>query len=322
MTGAQEPPRVPPGWEHASGTDVRLVDAAGGAVAWIAPERGANCFAFAVRHAAGWTNILHTTDAAELAALPSRFGIPILFPFPGHMMDFHYQWRGTTYHIPRHGSTRPSFTHGFAHNRPWRVIAQSDDAVTTEFATPDDLTNDERAGYPFAVRLQSAMRVTNGGLEITLRATNEGSENAPVGLGLHPYFAAAALGGDRTQIAVRLPGQTERLTATNVPTGETRPATDAPIPVPPLGETTLVVRTDLGAHPVATLTGGGNRVVFAFTEGVRDLVFFAPDAQPSLSIEPHTLAPGAASQTEGRPDGLHPLAPGASLVLSVRLSLE
>ena len=54
-------------------------------------------------------------------------------------------------------------------------------------------------------------------------------------------------------------------------------------------------------------------VDLVMTEGWEDILLFAPDANPSISLEPHTGAPGAASLPEGDPDGLRGLSPGQRL---------
>ncbi len=317
-------PQLPPGWESSEGI-VRLVDVGGDAVAWVAPQHGANCFGFAVRRDDGWAYLLHATDAAALSALPSRFGVPVLFPFPGHMRDFRYTWRGETYHVPRRDPARPTFTHGFAHTRPWHVVEQSDDRAVFAFTTPDDLPEDVRPAYPFAIAVRAEITVRGGILEIALHATNNGTDTAPVGLGLHPYFAAAAIAADRTAIEVRVPGAAERLAdASSIPTGKLQPiAGDTPIAVPPLGQTIFTARTGIADGDAATMhgTATGNTVTFTFVEGVRDVVFFAPDAQPSISVEPHTCAPGAASQPEGAEGSLVALAPGDTRTMRVTIQL-
>jgi aldose 1-epimerase len=324
MMAHDDSPRTPPGWESYAGTLIRIAGADGRALAWLAPEYGANCVAFMVRADEGWLSVLHDDGPEALATRPSRFGCAVLFPFPGHMMDFRYHWQGRTLTIPRRGSTAPSFAHGFAHTHPWQVIDVAPDRVTVAFSTADALAPDQRAGYPFDVRLTETVSLAGATLRITLAATNEGADAAPVGIGLHPYFAASALGGDRTRVRVELPGRKEHVQSHSVPTGEKRPVASPLVAVPPLGETANVARTEMGPDARATLSDptGARTVALTFIEGVRDAVYFAPAEQPSISIEPHTCAPGAASQPEGDPDGLVPLAPGATRVMIVEVTSQ
>jgi aldose 1-epimerase len=317
-------PRTPPGWEGFTGTLIRIANADESAVAWLVPEYGGNCAALMVRTDGEWVPLLHNIGPEALAERRTRFGFPILFPFPGHMIDFRYRWHGKTHEVPRRGSTAPSFTHGFAHTHAWQVTDVAPDRATLTFSTAM-LAPDQRAAYPFDIRVTETVSLSGDALRISLRATNEGTEAAPVGLGAHPYFAMDALGGDRTQVRVHLPGRLEHIVGTPpVPTGEKRPVTTPDFAVQTLGDAGLVARTDLEPHAVATLSGGrrGNSIAFAFIEGVRDVIYFTPLDQPSISIEPHTCAPGAASQPEGHPDGLVPLDPGARRTMTVEVALR
>jgi aldose 1-epimerase len=179
------------------------------------------------------------------------------------------------------------------------------------------------AGYPFTVRLRLEIQLTDQALAIALIAKNEGEQSAPVGLGLHPYFAITALGGDRAAVRAALPGQYEHRLDDRIPTGERLPVEMPEVQLPPLGEMIHAPRTDLGPNPVVALLGppGGLQVRLACIEGVRDLLLFAPSTENSVSVEPLSTAPGAASQPEGHHDGLDGLEPGATRRLAVRIAV-
>ena len=91
---------LPTGWSGDERMLIRLDAPDGSSVAWIAPSMGANVIGFAVRGRNGWRQVLFSQGAEQLAALPSRFGVPILFPFPGHMRRGQYTWRGQTHLVP------------------------------------------------------------------------------------------------------------------------------------------------------------------------------------------------------------------------------
>ncbi len=95
---------------------------------------------------------------------------------------------------------------------------------------------DERHAYPFNVTVTHTVRVADGALHLTLAATNEGNDAAPVGIALHPYFAVDALGGRRDAVRVHLPGRTERVLEPPIPTGETHPASPEDFAGAPVGE--------------------------------------------------------------------------------------
>jgi aldose 1-epimerase len=316
-------PSLPAGWQAERADLVRLATPDGATVAWLAPAIGGNCVGFAVRDTGGWQPVLHSDGPTALRERPSRFGVPIMFPFPGHMPGARYAWRGATYTLPSNVPAGDAFLHGFAHTRPWRLVSATSDTAVAELRTPADLTPAERAGYPFAVRLRLELTIEPAALVVTLTATNEGDVDAPVGLGLHPYFDPSLFGGDRTLARLTLPGRLER-TVRPLPTGPVRPVAETTVTPPPLGTTSLVSRTDLGAGAAVTLASpaGRPRVVMHLLEGVQDLLVFAPAEHASISVEPLSSAPSGASQPDGHPDGLVGLAPGAERRLAVRIAVE
>jgi len=85
----------------------------------------------------------------------------------------------------------------------------------------------------------------------------------------------------------------------------------------------LVARTDLGERAHATLSGppGSARITLSLDGGCRDILLFVPDKQPSISLEPHSVAPGAASQPPGARDGLVGLRPQATTRVGMTISV-
>src|SRR4051812_17978423 len=249
-TADDRAPDLPPGWDGAPEALIRLTDPSGSAVAWVCPELGANVVAYAVKSADGWRQVLHQDGPAALRERPSRFGLPILFPFPGHMLGGRYRWQGTEYTMPMLNPSAPSYTHGFAHQQPWRVTHHTSTFLFAVLDSRTDLDADQRAGYPFDLTLALEVTLAYGALTVTLAAANVGETEAPVGIGLHPYFDPAFFAvADRTALAVTLPGFRHRglTSGPPVPTGATLPVDPAVAIQPvPLGKTMLVSRTDFG----------------------------------------------------------------------------
>jgi len=333
------PPARPPGWEGAAERLHTITSPAGDAVAWICPAIGGGTVGYAVRIGARWIQVLDVPPSpAELRAAPSRYGLPVLFPFPGAMQNGRYQWAGREHIVPPtypDGADPQGATvviHGFAHIRPWRFVEQTADRIALEFRTPDALDPARAASYPFTVSLRHEIRLGPDGLTSVLTAENQGLEAAPLAFGLHPYFGADVLGPDRSLIQVELPGASARVRGTpDRPgmTGEREPAPLGPVSVVPLGQTMIASRTDFRPAPAVARVvnlapiGGqiGWTVELSMDDGYRDLLLFAPPAQASISIEPQTHMPGGASLPEGHPDGLVGLAPGATLRVSAAIRL-
>lgn len=302
---------IPHGWRDDAGQLLRLAAPDGRTVAWFAPTFGANCVGFAARGDTGWHQVFHGEGPAALRARPSRFGLPILCPFPGDLPAGRYAWRGRDYRLPGNAPTGGGFLHGFAHTRPWTVLDHSATTVTAELLTADALRPEEWAGYPFDLSLRLRLTVAAASLLVELTATNRGAVGAPVGLGLHPYIDPALFGGDRAQARVRLPGRLERRPAV---AGDPplRPASGSLVMAAPLGSHALVGRADLGDDPVVTLEGpdGHPRIALRLLAGVREVVAFCPAEHPSISIEPLSVPLSAARHPEGHPDGPMGLEPG------------
>ncbi|MFN8633677.1 MAG: aldose 1-epimerase [Chloroflexota bacterium] len=337
QTVSSSMPGVPASWQGAAERVYRIEGADGASVAYACPEIGGNVFAYAVKAGDGWRQVFDVGTPTELRDTPSRYGLPVLFPFPGSMRGGQYQWLGKTYTVP---PTYPTGSdpdgadiviHGFAHIRPWSFVSQTDDTIVMEFLTPDALDPARAASYPFKVRVRHEVKIAADGLTSTMTATNEGAEPAPVAFGLHPYFGPGVLGPDRSQVQVELPGASVRLRDPGPPpamNGARGPAPEGPVSVVPNPERMHASRTDFPPDAVARLINlppidgrSGWTVELWMDPGYQDLLMFAPPVQPSISIEPQTHMPGLASLPEGHPAGLQPLAPGASLVAVARVRL-
>jgi D-hexose-6-phosphate mutarotase len=155
---------------------IRLTDGKG--EAWIAPARGGMVTRFSI----GGEDVLYL-DEATLGDLSKnvRGGIPILFPIAGKLMPDR---------LP--GATAPLAQHGFARNRPWRVVSSAGRAVLA--LDSDDAT---RAAYPFDFALTFSYALRDRALEIEQRFENRGAAPMPIQPGLHPYFAVPDKAGAR-----------------------------------------------------------------------------------------------------------------------------
>lgn len=101
---------------------------------------------------------------------------PVLFPIVGALKDAQYTYQGQTY---------PMGQHGFARDREFAVVTQSETAIT--FRLTDD--EESRKVYPFAFALEVSYRLDNNQLHVGYQVTNPASE-APLyfSIGGHPGF--------------------------------------------------------------------------------------------------------------------------------------
>lgn len=100
---------------------------------------------------------------------------PILFPFIGRLKDDHYTYQGQTY---------PMGQHGFARDKTFQVLDQTEEMVTLALVS-DEQT---RQVYPFDFVLTVSYEVWADGLRVRFQVENTSSDEMIFALGGHPAF--------------------------------------------------------------------------------------------------------------------------------------
>ncbi|TBL79513.1 aldose 1-epimerase [Paenibacillus thalictri] len=162
-----------------------LLDAAHEAEAQIVPAIGNNAFRFTV---SGQSLLLPPPDLGALAASPTRYGIPFLFP-PNRIREGRFSFQGRSYELPPNSDGH--YIHGELTRRPWKVVdygASEEEgafiACQFDFADHPDIM----AAFPHPLSFLMTYRLWNGRLILEGLVKNEGAEAAPFALGFHPYF--------------------------------------------------------------------------------------------------------------------------------------
>lgn len=227
----------------------------------------------------------------------------VLAPWPNRIRDGRYAFAGVEHRLPVTEPERGTALHGLALDERFRPIARSERAVALRHVLGP------RPGYPFTLGLEVRYELGPGGLEVTLRATNESPRPAPFGAGLHPYLRAA--GGRADHCLLEVPA------ATRVPVDER---------MLPLGPPVAVAGTDhdftrarrVGAVRLDTCFGdlardrdGRARVRLVAPGGGREVTVWMDDrfryahvytadavadparARAGIAVEPVTCAPDA-----------------------------
>jgi len=244
-------------------------------------------------------------DTFEVDELGDGFRGKVLLPWPNRIRDARYVFAGAEHRTAISEPQRGSALHGLVLWANWQPLRHSsDDVALGHMLYP-------QPGYPFTLELEVEYRLTAGGLEVTLRATNRGATSAPFGAGFHP---CVALRGDAR---LELPARTR------VPVDERLLPTGPPVPVDgsefdfrrarPVGSPALDTcfgDLERGADGLAraTLAAGADdgAVTVWMDEPFRFLHVYTGDA--GVALEPMTCAPDAFNSG----DGLLTLAPGAS----------
>ncbi len=100
---------------------------------------------------------------------------PILFPIIGRLLDDKYTLNGKEYTMAKHGIVR---------KKPFKLIENRDDSLT--FIQTDDAEsiND----YPYQFELKVTFQLTENGLKVTHKVTNNSDEKMYYSFGAHPGF--------------------------------------------------------------------------------------------------------------------------------------
>ena len=249
-------------------------------------------------------------DGYEPGAIPSGRRGGVLLPWPNRIRDGRWSWQGRDLQLDIASVGKPTAIHGLVSAQPFQVLDQADDRVTVGTVV------EKRSGYPFRLAAAIDYVLSPDGLESTVRVRNLGSEPAPVGAGLHPYFSVGAAGdGDLDDAELQLPARTELLLENSLPTGERRPFDGA---LGRIGDRVFdTPLTDLDRDDDGwartRLRGRDGEVELAVDGAWSWLQVYSGDTLPagqrrrSLAVEPMTCPPNALA------DGvdLVVLAPGA-----------
>jgi aldose 1-epimerase len=293
-----------------------------GSLIEVWPAHGFNC----IRWRAGGHELLYSAADWSENPVPTRSGVPILFPFPNRIRDGVFSHAGTAYQLPRNDSTQANAIHGFAPRHPWQVFGYGADAASAwvhgDFQLSVDAP-DARNGWPGDALLSVIYRLMHDRLRIELRVRNMGDRPCPFGLGLHPYFRLPG-GGDVSDYVLHAPARSVWPLADSLPTGERHPVPDELNWNRPrrIGGTQLdTVYGDLGAIREddgglllrATLgnTDRSGRLELWTTADFRESVLFTPPHRKAVCLEPYTCVTDAVNlQARGVDAGWREMAVG------------
>ncbi|MFL5339125.1 MAG: aldose 1-epimerase, partial [Gemmataceae bacterium] len=292
---------------------VTLGNADGSALAEVWPSLGCNCLRWQV----GGLHLLYHSPEWVTNPVPTRSGVPVLFPFPNRIAGGRFSWDGREYSVPLAPGT-PNAIHGFVCRRPWRVMshnAAGDAAsVTAEFQGSVDAP--ETLAYWFTdYRIALTVELRADRLAFVARIENPDTKPLPWGLGYHPYFTAA----DETRVSS--PASVLWELHDSIPTGRRVPVDAAhdlrtPRRFAELNLDSLYTdfgpATELFRQGVVEHVGVGRVEVWADPE-YRELVAFTPPHRQAVCLEPYTCANDAVNlQARGIEAGWRVLQPGQS----------
>lgn len=170
-----------------------LRDTDSGASARIVPSLGGNCLELRLPPTAGAEPVAVIDDLKsidEVASQPSRYGIPVLYPWPSGISGGEYQFRGKAHALNKPGE-KSIRNHGFVKTARWRVLRSDCDNTGAWLTCAIASADCGELAQAFAARctLEITWKLTPEKFVMLIKAQNIGTTAMPMGFGLHPYFA-------------------------------------------------------------------------------------------------------------------------------------
>ncbi|MDA8219049.1 MAG: aldose 1-epimerase [Dehalococcoidales bacterium] len=201
-----------------------LKDHLAGSSATIIPSLGNNLMSFVVSPDEGSPlEVMMGAPAGESIERASRWGNPILFPFPNRVRNACYSFEGHEYRLDVN-TPDGHHLHGLVRDLPWRVeeARAGDDGALLRCSLRTTEHSDVLRQYPFPFVLSVTYVLASNTLRCDAAVQNTGEGRLPMGFGLHPYFRAPLEPeGNRADCMVQVPARyTWKLDAEKLPTGE------------------------------------------------------------------------------------------------------
>ncbi len=297
-----------------------------GVEAAIAPWCGANLMKLALSPGKGRPAVELVdapADADTLAATPTRWGSPVLFPFPGRVKNSRFTYRGREYQLDAPGDGKPAI-HGFVLKRPFTIDEygagdQSAYAVLSCAGDDPDIIRQ----FPSSFRLELRFHLEAGRLRLLVQVQNTGAQGLPFGFGWHPYFRLPlGRSGDFRDCRLQVQAAATWVLEELVPMGRQRPATGQfdLRSAPALGDNmyddvfTGIAR-DERDWTTATVYDDAASLSLSVAAGpsFREWVIYTPPGRPAICLEPYTCPPNAFNLAAAGSDaGMRELEPGAA----------
>ncbi len=303
------------------------------AEARIATNLGNNCYSFGILGNGEWIDLIDPPpDLKTLKNEPTRYGNPILFPFPNRIREGKFTFEGKEYTFDKAPGT-PNSIHGLLLNQPYQVesVDTVDGAsIVCRLDSWEFIEIMRQYPLPFEIRISHTLIETTLTLDIHIR--NIGDSNMPMGFGIHPYFRvplSSTSPAERCLITV--PASKRWELEELLPTGEIsdlEAEADFRSGKPLAGRQFDDVLTGINlsddvSRCVIDDRDGGVRMVLESDTQFRELVVYTPPSRPSICFEPYTCPTDAINlEARGIDAGVIVLEPGAAFSGKIRIIAE
>lgn len=242
-----------------------------------------------------------TRDGVDLVAgspagaICESFRGAVMAPWANRVADGTYEFGGEQHELALSEPARGNALHGLVHWVGWSVAEHTADRAVLRHELVAQL------GYPWPLDLEADYRLGDGGLTVTLRATNVGDAPAPYSTGMHPYVTVGRRVDD---CVLTLPAETWCAMSDRGLPSEPQPVAGTPYDFrEPRALGDLVLDHPFGGvrdGATATLADpeSGRSVSVTVHRGLPWLHLFTSDPLPrgrreALALEPTTAPPDA-----------------------------
>jgi aldose 1-epimerase len=270
--------------------------------------------------------LLYTAADWDTNPVPTRSGIPILFPFPNRIRDGVYTHDGTTYQLPKNDSTRANAIHGFAPRNGWTVRGYDADQHQAWLHAEFNISQNAPSAtglWPGDGVLGVIYRFTGNAIRMEFQVNNRGETSFPFGIGLHPYFKIPGT-TNVDELELHAPARSIWPLEANLPTGAKQPLPDELNFNRPRRLSGVQLDTVYGDLGVIRTKNDGlllraslkqpdaeQQLDVWTTDSFRESVLFTPVHRQAICIEPYTCTTDAANlQAAGHDAGWIVLPPG------------
>jgi aldose 1-epimerase len=196
----------------------------------VAVGMGFNVFSFKVSTPTGMADVLYAEEGFPKAGMrATSSGTPILVPFPNRIAGGKFIYDGKDYSLPLN-SQGVNAIHGFAFDKPWRIVNQSPPelppSITGEFEMLRDSEFTEEH-WPGNFQVRCEVRTGARQIDHVFSISNLSNASIPFGLGTHPYFRLIGDGtGSLNRCGIIVAAETLVELKDTIPTGNVRPVDD------------------------------------------------------------------------------------------------
>ncbi|MFA6089298.1 MAG: aldose 1-epimerase [Candidatus Woesearchaeota archaeon] len=112
----------------------------------------------------------------------------LLIPFPNRISKGKYTFENKEHQIEINKPEEENAIHGVLYNKPFKLTKKNITEQAASITFEHEIKKEDIKGYPFHILVSITFILEKTRLSIIINTTNKGNNNAPYGVGWHPYF--------------------------------------------------------------------------------------------------------------------------------------